>query len=132
MNFNYLAFAALLFFFSLPLSGAEIFSDKVESFSLKPQVCIVKKAGDDCELVTKVQWKVSEVMELCLIKDGEKLQCWQEKKMIEQTLAIMLKATSKILLVDGKNITLAAEVLEVNAVNPKQKRRRLRPAWSLF
>lgn len=125
-----------LLLLSMLLAGAchasEIHSDKVKSFAVKPQVCIVEKIGEPCQLATTVSWQTTEVMKVCLLKEQEVMRCWEDTQSIREKLALVLKRSSKVHLVDQKQQMLASELLEVNAVNPKQRRRRLRPAWSLF
>lgn len=121
-----------ILFTSINTEASEIFSDKVTLFEVKPQVCIVKKIGEQCTLQTTVKWRSTEAMEVCLTQQSEVLQCWKDSLAINEELAINLTQTTQVLLVDQHKDKLASEILQVNALNPKKKRRRLRSAWSLF
>jgi hypothetical protein len=112
--------------------ASELLSDKVTLFEVKPKVCIVKKIGQECHFKTTVQWQTQEVMEVCLAQRNKVLQCWKNQLYISEKMAIVLHQSTEVFLVDADNDKLASEMLEVNAVNPKKQRRRLRSAWSLF
>jgi hypothetical protein len=112
--------------------SAQLHSDKIKNFAVKPQVCIVKKIGEPCELNTTVHWQTNEAMDLCLLLGDKVLQCWQNQADISEKLAIVLHQSTNVKLLDDHNIALASEMLEVNAVSPKKRRKRLRSAWSLF
>ena len=124
--------AVLIFSISINAHASEIYSDKVTLFEIKPQICIVKKIGEPCTLETTVQWRTTQAMEVCLTQQNEVLQCWKDSLFISEKLAIILTQTTQVQLVDQHKDTLASEMLQVNALNPKKKRRRLRSAWSLF
>jgi hypothetical protein len=124
--------AGVILSLSINVQASEIFSDKVTLFEIKPQVCIVKKIGEQCTLQTTVKWVTTEAMEVCLTQQSEVLQCWKDSLSISEKLAINLTQTAQVLLVDQHKDKLASEILQVNALNPKKKRRRLRSAWSLF
>lgn len=129
MRFNHWIWLALA---TGSAKGGEIYSDKVKQFEIQPQVCIVKQIGEPCKLATTVQWETTEVMKVCLMQQGKVLQCWEDKQKIREKLALVLHQSTSLDLVNAHQDKLASELLEVNAVNPKQRRRRLRPAWSLF
>lgn len=116
---------------SFGVCAGQVHSDKIRQFELKPQVCIVKKIGDECELLTTVEIAATEVMTMCLVQQKTILKCWQDKQIVAEKLAILLAASTEVELLDQAQNVLATEQLQVNAVNPK-RRKRLRPAWSLF
>lgn len=129
----YLATAMLSLLLSANVCfGSEIFSDKVLSFEIKPNVCIVKKVGEDCQLTFNVEWRTKEPMNICLIKQKNVLQCWNDEQQADESTDVLLTYTTTVDLVDEQQQLLAQAQLQVNAAEPKNRRRRLRSAWSLF
>ena len=121
---------------STPVYSSEILSPDVTLFHVKPKVCIVEKAGQACEFDAQVQWQTTKPMDICLTqgvaKTEQVLQCWVNEQYVYQIMPVVYKHTTTMRLVDSAQQTLAQEVLQVNAVQPKKQRRRLRSAWSLF
>ena len=132
MNFKFTCLLPLIAMASFELSASKLLSDKVTEFNLKPQVCIVKKIGDDCDFSARVQWRTTEPMDVCLLQQQQVLQCWVDEQYVDQTIELLLQQTTLVSLIDQQQKPLATQVLQVNAIQSKKKRRRLRSAWSLF
>lgn len=70
--------------------ASEIFSDKVLAFEIKPNVCIVKKIGQQCSLTFTVQWQTVEPMDVCLIEQQQVLQCWINEQQVDESTDVVL------------------------------------------
>lgn len=139
MVFNFNAtkkyiFLILLFFIceSLTLKASEILSEKIKSFEIKPQLCIVTKLGDICYLKSEVTWRSQETLDLCLSIENTILQCWNQQKFNQENFVFELNQATKVFLLDKNKTKLAVALLNVNSMTHKKQRRRLRSAWSIF
>ena len=134
MTSNYLSAVMLLMVLLIARAAqaGEIFSGKVLSFEIKPNVCIVKQIGQQCALTFNVSWRTVEPMDICLVEQQQVLQCWINEQQVDETTDVLLQKSTTVDLVDNERTVLAQEELQVNAAQPKNRRRRLRSAWSLF
>lgn len=142
MHFKFLTYFAFLTTCLLMSRAfaAEILSDKITVFKVKPKVCIVEKQGQQCELAAQIQWQATEPLDVCLTQQVIKhkseqkqiLHCWNQQHEVFQTTELVLAQTTLMSLVDEDQMLLAQETLHVNTAKPKKQRRRLRSAWSLF
>lgn len=112
--------------------SAPIFSDKVTLFEFKPQVCIVKKIGQQCTLTTQLHWRATVPIAACLTQQSQVLHCWPQGQNVSEQMSIALSESTSVWLIDSDQDKLASALLSVNAIHPKKRRRRLRSPWSLF
>lgn len=99
--------------------------------SLTPLNCINEYPDEPCEINIKVTWPNTVSDSVCLYMQGSVLECWntQNKQAHQITVTFSRKVLFELKDNQANQIILTTEV-KVNSTN--NKRRRLRPRWSIF
>lgn len=100
--------------------------------SIKPLTCIVKVAGDHCQMTVTVTWKTSQPFSGCLFQEEHNLACWQKQDHVKEQLTVSLAKDMVFALKNQQGLVIANQSIKVNASTSTQYRRRLRAQWSLF
>lgn len=131
---NVLIFLALFTISSLVSLPSKAYSveQPLGELSIKPLTCIVKVAGDNCQMTVTVTWKTSVPISGCLFQEENNLACWQEQNEVSQQLTISLAKEMIFSLKNQHGFVIAKQTIKVNASTSSKYRRRLRAQWSLF
>lgn len=132
MRFKLLLFVCLLFSCVSYSALAQQNLEYQVDLSVKPIACIVKHAGQACQMTITVNWLSDKPVDACLYQDNKKLHCWQQKQAIKQTFDIELAKDMLFLLQSSDKKLLAQQLVRLNKSVPVKQRRRLRAEWSLF
>ncbi|MGA4608187.1 DUF3019 domain-containing protein [Pseudoalteromonas maricaloris] len=128
---NFRLYLIIIIIFSAP-SRALTKPDNGINLEIKPITCMVKQAGQRCEMTAKIAWQSPSKMNLCLFQEKQKLQCWEQAKEAKSTQIIQLSKSMLFTLKDAKNNVVAKQNIEVHTSVNQQYRRKLRSDWSVF
>ena len=93
---------------------------------------MVRKLGQPCSMTVNIRWHTSTPIDVCLLQNEEKLNCWHDQKSVETQMNITLAKSLKFKLVSTAGETLASQSVQVNASSHQAYRRKLKSDWSLF
>lgn len=103
--------------------------------TITPTHCITTYPDQPCDLIITVTWPDELSNDLCLYQESELLTCWNSDNYafyvtnitLNKPVPLTLKATEQK---TNEQKTLVSTEIRISAV--KNKRRRLRPRWSIF
>ena len=98
--------------------------------SITPTHCITTYPDQPCDLIVTITWPDDLSNKLCLYQGNERLDCWNSDNYAFYVTNITLASPTPFTLKTDTNQTLVSTEIRVSAV--KNKRRRLRPRWSIF
>ncbi|MEJ6472825.1 DUF3019 domain-containing protein [Pseudoalteromonas piscicida] len=128
---NFRLYLIIIIIFSAP-SRASTKPNNGVNLEIKPITCMVKQAGQRCEMTAKIAWQSSMPINLCLFQENQKLQCWEQAKEAKSTQLIQLSKSMLFTLKDAKNNVIATQNIDVHTSVNQQYRRKLRSDWSVF
>lgn len=95
---------------------------------IKPNVCVVEKMGDACQLELSIEIWGELPPHACLFFSDQQLQCWQvPAKHVQLSLSY---SETTVLSMRHEDQDILTETLEVKAQSAL--RQRVRKPWSLF
>lgn len=128
MNFN----SALLCLYCIaPLQAVAEQSSAIR-FAIKPITCMVKQAGQACEMTAKITWQSQQKKDLCLYQQQLQLACWQQTQKVSTNKAIKLEKTMRFTLKNSQHQVVAEQMIEVHSSANQKYRRKLKSDWSVF
>ncbi len=100
--------------------------------SIKPLACVVKSAGESCQMTITAHWQSPEPINVCLFQQSQSLSCWQQQHQATKQLNVSLQNDMLFTLQQPSGKILASQRVQINISQPVKYRRRLRAQWSLF
>ncbi|GEK09494.1 DUF3019 domain-containing protein [Pseudoalteromonas peptidolytica] len=128
---NFRLYLIIIIIFSASSTASTTPSNEV-NFEIKPITCMVKQAGQRCEMTAKIAWQSPFQRDLCLFQEEQKLQCWEQTAEAKSTQTISLSKSMIFSLRDAKNNMIAKQTIELHTSVNQQYRRKLRSDWSVF
>lgn len=108
---------------------------KSEQWEVSPSTCVVDKSGEFCrlEILLSIPTSFSETIAtspLCFNLGEQQLTCLAQKQH-SILLNVEFNESSELRVLSG-NEMLFSQLIEIQALTPKTKRRRVKSPWSLF
>ncbi|MGB4247585.1 MAG: DUF3019 domain-containing protein [Pseudohongiellaceae bacterium] len=110
-------------------------ADSLYELQVRPRVCVTLASDSLCAMELEVSWSAPMAADVCLKlrEDDTALQCWQQQRTGELTVALERDSNTMLQLLDASLETVLNEV-EITVVSRdlKDSRRRRRHAWSIL
>lgn len=106
-------------------------SAQTPAWTIQPSICIAQKLGDKCQLVLSIDTNDMPSELFCLFLDGELLTCSQQAY-FHKKISITITNNGLIELKNKAQQTILSKTLRIKYLESNNKRRRVRPPWSLF
>jgi len=123
---------ASLLMISLTATGKDNSAVPKVDLSIKPLTCIVKKQGEQCQMIITAKWQAIHAIDACLYQGEKSLSCWQQQQNVVQKFNVSMHQDMQFSLKNSQGIVYAHKNVHINSISPKKYRRRLRAEWSLF
>lgn len=113
--------------------GDAIAKNSQPSLSVSPKVCVLSEEKTLCELNLNFEWKLAQKQDICLLENGEQVQCWQKTNQAKLSYKAYVQVETVYSLVNQQTGNkLAQTKVEIQSSHLKTQRRRLRSPWSFF
>lgn len=121
----------------LPSGHSQVVSaaDSTYALHVRPRVCVTFTSDSLCAMELEVTWSAPVLADVCLkIKEANAtLQCWQQQRTGDFTVALARDSNAMLQLLDASLETVLNEV-EITVVSRdlRDSRRRRRHVWSIL
>ncbi|GLX77483.1 hypothetical protein tinsulaeT_08230 [Thalassotalea insulae] len=133
MRFNYLLLMlGMILLINVTAQASSQQNNETVVLTIKPLACVVKSAGESCQMTVTAQWQSKQPINACLFQQQQSLSCWQQQRYASQQLNISLQDDMLFTLKNSSGKVLASQRVKINISQPVKYRRRLRAQWSLF
>lgn len=100
-------------------------------WQVTPQVCLVDKQQQLCQLELSLSWQSHLQQSLCVYLDQQQLSCWSNQQQGQYHATVSLAGSALLQLRNLNQQVLLSQPLNVLSRQPERRRRLVAP-WSVF